>query len=91
MSWLDPGAYGTLGVGGGFALAAALHFPEKEIWIIWGDGSAGYSIAEFDTVSYNTIIKRLKANFLILLTTQIIFFLFRFCFFFFKTVCKTWM
>ena len=51
LSWLDPGAYGTLGVGGGFALAAALHFPEKEIWIIWGDGSAGYSIAEFDTVS----------------------------------------
>merc|ERR1712166_648761 len=49
LSWLDPGAYGTLGVGGGFALAAALHFPEKEIWIIWGDGSAGYSIAEFDT------------------------------------------
>jgi acetolactate synthase-like protein len=49
LSWLDPGAYGTLGVGGGFALAAGLLHPDKEIWIIWGDGSAGYSIAEFDT------------------------------------------
>ena len=49
LSWLDPGAYGTLGVGGGFALAAGLLHPSKEIWIIWGDGSAGYSIAEFDT------------------------------------------
>ena len=49
LSWLDPGAYGTLGVGGGFALAAGLLHPEKEIWIVWGDGSAGYSIAEFDT------------------------------------------
>ncbi len=49
LSWLDPGAYGTLGVGGGFALAAGLLFPDAEIWIIWGDGSAGYSVAEFDT------------------------------------------
>eukprot|EP00658_Telonema_sp_P-2_P035116 TRINITY_DN25586_c0_g1_i3.p2 TRINITY_DN25586_c0_g1~~TRINITY_DN25586_c0_g1_i3.p2 ORF type:complete len:342 (+),score=43.11 TRINITY_DN25586_c0_g1_i3:270-1295(+) len=49
LSWLDPGAYGTLGVGGGFALAAGLLHPDREVWIIWGDGSAGYSIAEFDT------------------------------------------
>ena len=39
----------SAGVGGGFALGAALCNPEKETWIIWGDGSAAYSLAEFDT------------------------------------------
>eukprot|EP00941_MAST-03F_sp_MAST-3F-sp1_P003898 g3898.t1 len=49
LRWLDPGAFGTLGVGGGFALAAKLCNPSAEVWIIWGDGSSGYSLAEFDT------------------------------------------
>lgn len=48
-SWLDPGAFGTLGVGGGFALGAKMVRPESEVWIIYGDGSCGYSIAEIDT------------------------------------------
>lgn len=49
LSWLDPGVFGTLGVGAGFALGAKLCHPEKEVWLIYGDGSAGYSLAEFDT------------------------------------------
>ncbi|MCB0553979.1 MAG: hypothetical protein KDD02_10535 [Phaeodactylibacter sp.] len=49
LGWLDPGAFGTLGVGGGFALGAALHDPGNHIWIIYGDGSAAYSLMEFDT------------------------------------------
>lgn len=49
LSWLDPGVYGTLGVGAGFALGAKLAFPEKDVWIIYGDGSAGYSMMEYDT------------------------------------------
>jgi len=49
LTWLDPGAYGTLGVGAGFALGAKLCRPESEVWLVWGDGSAGYSIAEYDT------------------------------------------
>jgi len=49
LSWLDPGPFGTLGVGGGFALGAKLCRPEADVWLIYGDGSAGYSIAEFDT------------------------------------------
>nr|XP_039256556.1 2-hydroxyacyl-CoA lyase 2-like [Styela clava] len=49
LRWLDPGAFGTLGVGGGFALGAKLVRPESEVWIIYGDGSLGYSVAEFDT------------------------------------------
>jgi acetolactate synthase-1/2/3 large subunit len=49
LSWLDPGAFGTLGVGGGFALGAKLCRPDAEVWLLWGDGSAAYSLAEFDT------------------------------------------
>jgi acetolactate synthase-1/2/3 large subunit len=49
LTWLDPGPFGTLGVGAGFALGAKLCRPEAEVWIIYGDGSAGYSLAEFDT------------------------------------------
>ncbi len=49
LSWLDPGAFGTLGVGGGFAMGAKLCRPEAEVWLLYGDGSAAYSLAEFDT------------------------------------------
>lgn len=49
LKWLDPGAFGTLGVGGGFALGAKLVNPDADVWIIYGDGSLGYSVAEFDT------------------------------------------
>jgi len=49
LCWLDPGPYGTLGVGAGFALAAALVRPGCAVWILYGDGAAGYSIIEFDT------------------------------------------
>ncbi len=49
LSWLDPGVFGTLGVGGGFALGAALARPEAETWLVYGDGSSAYSLAEFDT------------------------------------------
>ncbi|MEM9555739.1 MAG: thiamine pyrophosphate-binding protein [Acidobacteriota bacterium] len=48
LRWLDPGVFGTLGVGGGFALGAKAVRPASEVWLIWGDGSAAYSLAEFD-------------------------------------------
>ncbi|MFQ5650230.1 MAG: thiamine pyrophosphate-binding protein [bacterium] len=49
LCWLDPGVFGTLGVGAGFALGAKLCRPEAEVWILYGDGSVGYSLSEFDT------------------------------------------
>ena len=49
LSWLDPGVFGTLGVGAGFALGAALCRAQSEIWIIYGDGACGYSLMEFDS------------------------------------------
>jgi len=49
LTWLDPGVFGTLGVGAGFALASKLLRPQSETWLIYGDGAAGFSLQEFDT------------------------------------------
>ncbi|MFW6051777.1 MAG: thiamine pyrophosphate-binding protein [Myxococcota bacterium] len=49
LAWLDPGVFGTLGVGGGFAVGAALCRPKSEVWLIYGDGSCAYSVSEIDT------------------------------------------
>lgn len=49
LRWLDPGVYGTLGVGAGFALGAKLCRPQAEVWALFGDGAFGYGLAEFDT------------------------------------------
>lgn len=63
LSWLDPGVFGTLGVGAGFALGAKLVFPNKNVWIIYGDGSAGYSLVEYDTfVRHNLTINSVIGN-----------------------------
>ena len=49
LSWLDPGVFGTLGVGGGMALGAGLLRPGNQLWLLWGDGSAAFSLAELDS------------------------------------------
>ncbi len=49
LCWLDPGVFGTLGVGGGFAVGAGMARPGQETWLIYGDGSSAYSLAEMDT------------------------------------------
>jgi acetolactate synthase-like protein len=49
LTWLDPGVFGTLGVGAGFALGSGLMHPDSEVWLIYGDGAAGFSLQEFDT------------------------------------------
>ncbi|MHC4844032.1 MAG: thiamine pyrophosphate-binding protein, partial [Planctomycetota bacterium] len=49
LSWLDPGVFGTLGVGAGFAIGAKLTRPDSETWILYGDGAFGYSLIEFET------------------------------------------
>jgi acetolactate synthase-1/2/3 large subunit len=49
LGWLDPGAFGTLGVGAGFALGAALARPDRQTWIVFGDGACGWGLAEFDS------------------------------------------
>jgi len=49
LRWLDPGVFGTLGVGAGFAIAAQQTHPDSEVWILYGDGAFGWSLCEFDT------------------------------------------
>lgn len=49
LRWLDPGVFGTLGVGAGFAVAAKAINPSSEVWILYGDGAFGWSLCEFDT------------------------------------------
>jgi acetolactate synthase-1/2/3 large subunit len=49
LTWLDPGAFGTLGVGAGFAMGAALARPRSEVWIVYGDGACGWGLTEFDS------------------------------------------
>jgi acetolactate synthase-1/2/3 large subunit len=50
LSWLDPGVFGTLGVGAGFALGAHASRPSAEIWAIYGDGAFGFSVSEIDSL-----------------------------------------
>jgi acetolactate synthase-1/2/3 large subunit len=50
LTWLDPGVFGTLGVGAGFAIGAKLVKPDHDVWLIYGDGAAGFSISELDTM-----------------------------------------
>jgi acetolactate synthase I/II/III large subunit len=47
--WMDPGPYGCLGAGPGFALAAKIARPERQVCLLLGDGAFGFSGLEFDT------------------------------------------
>ncbi|HEX8976858.1 MAG TPA: acetolactate synthase [Solirubrobacteraceae bacterium] len=48
--WLDPGPFGCLGTGPGYALAAKLARPERQVVLLLGDGAFGFSGMEFDTL-----------------------------------------
>jgi thiamine pyrophosphate-dependent acetolactate synthase large subunit-like protein len=47
--WMDPGPYGCLGSGPGYALAASLAHPGRQVCLLMGDGAFGFSGLEFDT------------------------------------------
>ncbi|HEV2814841.1 MAG TPA: acetolactate synthase [Solirubrobacteraceae bacterium] len=49
--WLDPGPFGCLGSGPGYALAAKLAFPDRQVVLLLGDGAFGFGGMEFDTLS----------------------------------------
>jgi acetolactate synthase-1/2/3 large subunit len=48
--WMDPGPFGCLGSGPGYALAAKLARPERQVCLLMGDGAFGFSGLEFDTL-----------------------------------------
>ena len=49
--WMDPGALGSLGVGTGFAIAAGLANPDKEVLCYYGDGSFGMTAFDMETAN----------------------------------------
>jgi acetolactate synthase I/II/III large subunit len=49
--WLDPGPFGCLGCGPGYALAAKLAHPGRQVVLLLGDGAFGFSGMEFDTLA----------------------------------------
>jgi acetolactate synthase-1/2/3 large subunit len=49
-TFLDPGPYGCLGMGPGYALAAALAHPERQVVLLLGDGAAGFALGDFETL-----------------------------------------
>ncbi|MGH3320000.1 MAG: acetolactate synthase [Streptosporangiaceae bacterium] len=48
--WLDPGPYGCLGTGLGYAAAARLAHPQSQVVLLLGDGAAGMSLMDVDTL-----------------------------------------
>ena len=49
--WLDPGPFGCLGSGPGYALAAKLAHPERQVVLLLGDGAFGFAGMELDTLA----------------------------------------
>lgn len=48
--WLDPGPYGCLGTGPGYAMAARLVHPDAQVVLLLGDGAAGFSLMDVDSL-----------------------------------------
>ena len=49
--WLDPGPYGCLGSGPGYALAAKLAHPGRQVVLLLGDGAFGFHGMDYDTLA----------------------------------------
>ncbi|MDQ6918795.1 MAG: acetolactate synthase [Candidatus Dormibacteraeota bacterium] len=48
--FIDPGPFGCLGSGPGYALAAKLAHPDRQVVLLSGDGAFGFSGMEFDSL-----------------------------------------
>ncbi len=48
--FLDPGPFGCLGTGAGYALGAAIAHPDRQVVLLQGDGAAGFSMGDWDTL-----------------------------------------
>ena len=48
--WLDPGPFGCLGTGLGYAIAARIARPSSQVVLLLGDGAAGFSLMDADTL-----------------------------------------
>ena len=48
--WLDPGPFGCLGVGPGYAMAARVLHPDRQVVVLFGDGAIGFAGTELETL-----------------------------------------
>ncbi|MBX7161839.1 MAG: hypothetical protein K1X95_16245, partial [Acidimicrobiia bacterium] len=48
--WLDPGPFGCLGTGPGYAIAARHVHPDRQVVLLSGDGGFGFSGLDLDTL-----------------------------------------
>ncbi|WP_035857210.1 acetolactate synthase [Cryptosporangium arvum] len=48
--WLDPGPYGCLGTGAGYAIGARVARPDAQICVLFGDGAAGFSLMDVESL-----------------------------------------
>ena len=53
--WMDPGPFGCLGAGPGYALAAKVANPDRQVCLLLGDGAFGFAGMEFDTMVRHNI------------------------------------
>ena len=61
--WLDPGPYGCLGTGPGYAMAARIAHPDSPVVLLMGDGAAGFSLMDVDSlVRQNLPVVMIVAN-----------------------------
>jgi thiamine pyrophosphate-dependent acetolactate synthase large subunit-like protein len=49
-AWLDPGPYGCLGTGMGYAMGARLTYPDRQVCVLMGDGAAGFSLMDVESL-----------------------------------------
>ncbi|AVT37245.1 acetolactate synthase [Plantactinospora sp. BB1] len=49
-TWLDPGPYGCLGTGMGYAMGARVSHPDRQICVLMGDGAAGFSLMDVESL-----------------------------------------
>ncbi|KAB7743538.1 acetolactate synthase [Nostocoides sp. F2B08] len=62
-NWLDPGPFGCLGAGLGAAIAARIARPSSQVVLLLGDGAAGFSLIDVDTlVRHNLPVVMVMGN-----------------------------
>ncbi|MER7268612.1 acetolactate synthase [Micromonospora carbonacea] len=49
-TWLDPGPYGCLGTGMGYAMGARVSHPDRQVCVLMGDGAAGFSLLDVESL-----------------------------------------
>jgi acetolactate synthase I/II/III large subunit len=49
-TWLDPGPFGCLGTGMGYAMGARVTYPDRQVCVLMGDGAAGFSLMDVESL-----------------------------------------